>query len=137
MIRDTLQLRTRYGEVDQMGYVYHANHVIYCHQARTELMRKFGIHDSVLEKNGLLLVVANFQIQYKKPARYDELLSVQTSIDRITAARIHFEFAITNSKNELISSASSMVAFLNSTTERPIRAPSFLLKAFYANIDNQ
>ena len=50
LIENTIQLRPRYGEVDQMGYVYHANYVSYCHQARTELLRRLNIDDKTLEK---------------------------------------------------------------------------------------
>lgn len=130
MIRDTIQLRPRYGEVDRMGYVYHANHVIYCHQARTELMRKYGIEDAVLEKNNILLAVVDFQITYKCPASYDEQLTIDTIIDKTGAATIHFKFEITNSKKKLICSATSSVAFLNSTTRRPARTPGPVERVF-------
>lgn len=69
MIKDEIQIRPRYGEVDQMGYVYHANYVSYCHQARTELLRKLGVHDRVLEEKNVMLPVISFEIKYKKPAR--------------------------------------------------------------------
>ncbi len=75
MITDEIQLRPRYGEVDRMGYVYHANYVSYCHQARTELLRKHGINDKVLEENKVMLPVISFEIKYLKPAHYDDLLS--------------------------------------------------------------
>lgn len=130
MIRDTIQIKPRYGEVDQMGYVYHSNHIIYCHQARTELMRKYGIEDSALERKNILLAVVDFQIRYKCPARYDENLTVHTTLNKIAAATIHFEFEMTNDKNELICAATSMVAFLNRTSRRPARAPAAVKKAF-------
>jgi len=129
MIRDAIQISPRYGEVDQMGFVYHSNHVIYCHQARTELMRKYGVEDSMLEKRNILLAVADFHIKYRNPARYDERLTVLTILKKVAAASIHFEFEITNNNNEIICSATSKVAFLNKISGRPVRAPAFVKEA--------
>ena len=80
MISDKLQLRPRYGEVDQMGYVYHANYVTYCHQARNELLRKIGIDEIILENKQIILPVISFEINYKKPAHFDELITIKTII---------------------------------------------------------
>ncbi|MGD2034041.1 MAG: hotdog domain-containing protein, partial [Bacteroidales bacterium] len=71
MLKDEIFIRPRYGEVDKMGYVYHANYVCYFHQARTELLRKYGISDSVLEKNNIILPVISMGLKYYKPAYYD------------------------------------------------------------------
>ena len=56
MITDIFKLRTRYGEVDKMGYVYHVNYVTYCHQARNELLRKLGLDEIQLEDKQVILV---------------------------------------------------------------------------------
>ncbi len=134
MIEDTIQIRTRYAEVDQMGYVYHANHVMYCHQARTELMRNYGIQDSVLENNNILLAVVDFQVNFRSPARYDEELTIVTTLKKMAAATIHFEYEITNDNNELICSATSKVAFVDRDSRRPVRAPRFLREAFHTRV---
>ncbi len=126
MITSTIQLRPRYGEVDRMGYVYHANHVNYCHQARTELLRKFGLHDDFLEQNNVMLPVISFDIQYKKPARYDELLNIKTTITEMPKIRFHFEFEITNQEGQLLSKAKSTVVFANWETRLPIVIPGFV-----------
>ncbi len=80
MITDMFELRPRYGEVDQMGYVYHANYVTYCHQARNELLRKLGIDEIKLEKKHIILPVISFEIIYKKPAYYDEHITIKTTM---------------------------------------------------------
>ena len=128
MIEDKLQIRPRYGEVDQMGYVYHANYVGYCHQARTELMRKIGIQDSFLEENKVMLPVISFEILYKKPAHYDELLTIKTLVNEIPEVRFNFEFEIRNEKGEIISTAKSTVVFVESISRLPMNIPDFVLE---------
>ena len=128
MITGSIQLRPRYGEVDQMGYVYHANHVTYCHQARTELLRKLGICDHMLEANKIMLPVINFHIHYKNPAKYDDLLTIKTTIKDLPKVRFHFEFEITNGKGDLICMANSTVVFVDSKSRSPKVVPEFVAK---------
>lgn len=127
MITGKFQLRPRYGEVDKMGYVYHANHVCYCHQARTELLRKLGIHDSMLEANNIMLPVISFAIDYKHPAHYDELLSVKTIVPKLPETRLDFEFEITNEKEQIVCTATSTVVFVDSRSMLPQKAPVFVI----------
>ncbi|WP_303317438.1 thioesterase family protein [Flavivirga abyssicola] len=129
MITDIFELRPRYGEVDQMGYVYHANYVTYCHQSRTELLRKLGINDSKLEKNHIMLPVISFEIIYKKPAHYDELITIQTTIKELPKVRFNFEFEIKNEQNTLLSKAKSTVVFVDSQSRLPINIPYFVENA--------
>lgn len=126
MITDKMQLRPRYGEVDKMGYVYHANYVSYCHQARTELLRKLDIHDDALEENGIMLPVISFEIKYKKPAIYDETLTIITTINEVPQARFMFHFDIYNDKKVLVSKAKSTVVFVDSHTRTPLVAPVYI-----------
>jgi acyl-CoA thioester hydrolase len=126
MITDTYKVRPRYGEVDQMGYVYHANYVTYCHQARTELLRKLGINESKLEKNNVMLPVISFEIIYKKPAHYDELITIKTSIRELPKVRFSFEFEIKDEQHTILSKAKSTVVFVNSQSRLPMRAPNFV-----------
>jgi len=129
MIQNTMNLRPRYGEVDQMGYVYHANYVSYCHQARTELMRNLGIHDQVLEENQIMIPVININLRYLKAARYDELLTIQTTIREMPKIRCHFEFEIRNETNEKICTAVSEIVFVDSISRKPMRVPEIVKNA--------
>ena len=126
MINGKMQLRPRYGEVDQMGYVYHANYLSFCHEARTELLRQYGINDSNLEENDVMIPVISFSIAYKKPARYDEILTIATAIRNFPKIRLSFDFEIRNTKNELICTAASTVVFVNKTSRQPVRLPHFV-----------
>jgi acyl-CoA thioester hydrolase len=135
MIADEIQLRPRYGEVDRMGYVYHANYVSYCHQARTELLRKFGINDSFLEENNIMLPVLSISMNYLKPARYDEILVVKTFIREMPVTRFSFDFVITNESSVKICTAQSTLAFIDANTRKPMKVPDLvkdaLEKQFY------
>ncbi len=129
MIKDIIQLRPRYDEVDQMGYVYHANYMKYYHQARTELLRKYGINDSILEDNNIMLPVISFEIKYKKPAHYDELITISTILKELPRTRLCFEFKITNKTGIILNTAKSVVVFVDSKTRSPVRAPSMVIDA--------
>lgn len=135
MITDEIQLRPRYGEVDQMGYVYHANYVSYCHQARTELLRKIGIHDSLLEENNVMLPVISFEINYKKPAHYDELLTIKTTIKDMPEVRFNFEFEVRNEEGILLTTAKSTVVFVDRKNRFPMGIPDFVEKALKQRIE--
>jgi len=125
----TTQIRTRYGEVDQMGYVYHANYVSYCHEARTEMLRQYGINDHILEKNNIMLPVVRFNIDYKTPSHYDDLLTIETTITEVKGPKMRFEFRIINEKGELVCKACSVVAFVTADTRKPLRVPEMVQKA--------
>ncbi|NPA37781.1 MAG: acyl-CoA thioesterase [Chlorobi bacterium] len=129
MITHTTQIRTRYGEVDQMGYVYHANYVSYCHEARTELMRQYGINDKILEENNIMLPVIRFNIDYKNAAHYDDLLTVETTLTEVKGPKMRFEFKITNEQGKIICKACSAVAFVTADTRKPIRVPELVTTA--------
>ncbi len=124
-----VQVRPRYGEVDQMGYVYHANYVTYCHLARTELLREIGIHDKFLEENGVMLPVISMDLRYLKPGKYDELLTIEASIDELPKVRFSFHFKIYNEEGELLCKAKSTVVFADSLTRKPIKIPKFISDA--------
>ncbi|MFB9055596.1 acyl-CoA thioesterase [Mariniflexile ostreae] len=130
MISDTFKLRPRYGEVDQMGYVYHANYVTYCHQARNEFLRKLGLDEIELEKIHILLPVISFEIIYKKPAFYDELIMITTTVKEVPKVRLSFEFEIKNEQNILLTKAKSTVVFADSKSRLPKTSPGFIENIF-------
>ena len=124
------KIRVRYDEVDQMGYVYHANYVKYCHIGRTELLRTMNIHDNFLEENNIMLPVIDMGLKYKKPANYDDLLTIKSTITDIPRTRLNFKFEIINETEELICIAESTVVFVDSVTRKPMEAPKVILEVF-------
>lgn len=87
-----IQIRVRYAETDQMGYLHHANFLVYFEMARTELLRSHGLTYKDLEAEGNLLVVVRAQCRYYRPARYDDLLVIRTTVVRATGARIDHRY---------------------------------------------
>lgn len=126
MLSHQMQIRPRYGEVDQMGYVYHANYVSYCHQARTELLRTFKIDDAALDAQDVILPVISFEISYKKAAYYDEILRVKVIVNKMPDVRFNFDFEIYNKEDDLVTTAKSTVVFADKKTRYPMNIPDFV-----------
>lgn len=99
MSRSRIQLRVRYAETDQMGVVYHANYLAWCEVGRTELMRQLGFPYAELEKTGTLLVVAEASLRYHAPARYDDLVWVDTAVESVRSRAVTFEYRIAREEN--------------------------------------
>lgn len=87
-------LRVRYQETDQMGVVYHANYLNWFEIGRTEWVRESGICYKELEAKGLLLPVTEVEASFRQPARYDEWITVCTSVAELTGIRVHFQSRI-------------------------------------------
>lgn len=76
-------VRVRYAETDRMGLLHHANYFVYFELSRTEMLRARGITYREVEDAGHLLVIIDLGCKYKKPAYYDDLLTIRTTIERI------------------------------------------------------
>jgi acyl-CoA thioester hydrolase len=120
-------VRIRYGETDQMGVVYHGNYPQYIEIGRIEWLRSLGVSYKKMEEEGVMLPVISLQINYKKPVFYDEIISVKTFIKKMPTASIAFEYEITNSEGELVTTASTVLAFVDMKTKRPMRCPKYIL----------
>jgi len=81
-------LRVRYQETDQMGVVYHANYLNWFEIGRTELIRAVGYPYSRIEEAGLMLPVVRAEVDFKRPARYDDVISVYTRVGDFTGVRL-------------------------------------------------
>lgn len=123
-----ISLRIRYAETDQMGVVYHGNYPQYLELGRVEWLRSLGISYKNMEDNGCILPVISLSINYKKPAVYDELITVTTKLVKIPTVRIEFEYEILGENQELIATANTQLAFLDKSTRRPMRCPDYLLQ---------
>jgi acyl-CoA thioester hydrolase len=126
---DEIQIRVRYGETDQMGVVYHGNYPLYIEMGRIEWLRKLGISYKTMEENGVMLPVISLNINYKKSAVYDDVINVKTQLKNTPTAKIDFEYEITNEKGEILTTASTTLVFIDMKTNRPIRAPQYILEA--------
>lgn len=130
MLVNKTQLRVRYGETDQMGYVYYGNYAQYFEVARVEWLRKLGISYKQLEEDGIMLPVLKLEVNYHKPAKYDDLLTIEASIRKKPSVRIEFDFKIYNTHNELLTTGYTSLVFIDMKRNRPTKAPISILTFF-------
>ncbi len=121
-----IQVRVRYSETDQMGVVYHGNYVPYFEMGRVEWLRNKGVSYKSMEERGIALPIVSMNINYKKPARYDDLLTVKTTFKSQTSVKIEFDCEIRNNENELLTTAHFILVFLDLKTGRPIVPPTYI-----------
>jgi len=88
-------IRVRYAETDRMGLLHHANYLVFFEQARTDLLRDQGLTYREMEDQGFFLVIAKAEVNFKSPARYDDLLTIKTTVVRTTAVRIEHLYEVT------------------------------------------
>ena len=124
---DEIQIRVRYGETDQMGVVYHGNYALYLEMGRVEWLRKLGISYKYMEEKGIMLPVVSLNINYKKPAVYDDVINVKTQLKKAPSAKIEFDYEITNQMGEILTTASTILVFVDKKTNRPVKAPKYIL----------
>lgn len=124
-----ISFRVRYAETDQMGVVYHGNYAQYLEMGRVEWLRQYGISYKSMEEKGIMLPVISLQMNFKKPAVYDDLLTVETILKKTPSVKIEFDFKIFNEANELLAEAEVILAFIDMTTKRPIKCPDYVLEA--------
>ena len=127
MFTHSVELRVRYGETDQMGYVYYGNYAQYLEVGRVEALRTLGFPYRRLEEEGIMLPVRSFNITYHAPAFYDDQITVRTSISEMPTARIRFTYQIHNVAGALLTEAETVLVFVDRESMRPRRAPA----AFY------
>ena len=122
-------VRVRYAETDRMGYVYYGNYSLYYEVGRVEALRQLGTSYKEMEDNGIGLPVYACTIKYLKPALYDDLLVIKTSVKELPTAKISFDYEIYNQKNELINTANTLLVFINMRSNKPCPAPKLLIES--------
>ncbi len=125
MIESVSEILVRYSETDMMGIVYHANYLTWLEIGRTEMLRERGLPYNEMEAQGILLPVLSINVNYRKPARYDDRITIITRMPEKPYVKIKLEYEIKRD-TELLATASSMHAFMNRDTQ-PIKTPRFFL----------
>jgi acyl-CoA thioester hydrolase len=129
MYTHSFEIRVRYSETDKMGYVYYGNYTHYYEVGRVEALRSLGITYRELEDDyKIFLPVTNIQVRYLRPAYYDNLLRLETSIINLPTSKIDFTTVIYNEKNELINQGQVQLCFIDGTTMKKMEAPDFIIK---------
>jgi acyl-CoA thioester hydrolase len=127
MITHQTEIKVRYGETDQMGVVYHGNYAHYLEIGRLEWLDAIGVSYKQMEANGIMLPVASMDLKYSKPAFYDDILTIKTTLLKRPTASIEFAYEIHNSSCELLTTAHTKLAFVNMKSNFPTRCPQYIL----------
>ena len=128
MYKSETTVRVRYGETDQMGYVYYGIYAMYYEVARVESLRQLGLTYKEIEAMGIIMPVLENRSRFIAPGRYDEELRIVTTLREKPSVRIKFEYEIFNSENTLIHQGETSLAFVDRVTNRPCRPPDAMQK---------
>ena len=129
MITHETHIRVRYADTDQMGYVYYGKYAEYFEVGRVELIRSLGMTYKSVEEGGIIMPVVDLHIQYQRPAHYDELLRVRTTIPEIPRSSFLTTYEVFNEAGQLLVSGAVKLAFIDTARNRPVRAPEYIRQA--------
>lgn len=137
MLESTTTIRVRYGETDQMGVVYHGNYALYLEIARTEALRQIGITYKGIEANGVMMPVVNLNINYKRPAKYDDELTLKVFFRSMPTVKSVIDYEIWNEAGELLCTAETTLVFVDMKTNKVTKCPAALADKFAPFFDEQ
>ncbi|MGC3948374.1 MAG: thioesterase family protein [Chryseolinea sp.] len=126
MYRSETRVRVRYGETDQMGYVYYGMYAMYYEVGRVESLRQLGLTYRSIEEMGVMMPVLENKSRYMAPALYDENLRIVTTLREMPKVRIRFEYEIYNEAGSLLHTGETLLAFVNKATGKPCRPPEVM-----------
>jgi acyl-CoA thioester hydrolase len=127
MITGTSTRRVLYAETDRMGFLYYGNYPAYYEIGRTELLRKLGTSYKILEETGVQMPVRSLEIEYIKPAAYDDLLTIRARLTRMPGVRMHFYYEIENESGEVINRGRTELVFTRISDNKPVRPPDWFM----------
>jgi acyl-CoA thioester hydrolase len=127
MFSATTQIRVRYGETDQMGYLYYGNYALYYEVGRAEAIRQIGFTYRQLEEMGVMMPVAELNSRYYRPALYDDLITVKTILKELSeGSKIQFHSELYNEKGELLNKGVTTLVFYDPKEKKTINMPEEL-----------
>jgi acyl-CoA thioester hydrolase len=127
MFKHQTKVRVRYGETDQMGYLYYGNYALYYEVGRVEALRSLGIvYKQLEEKHELWMPVLHSESKFIKPAYYDEVITIVTQIKELPRARITFFYQLFNEEEDLINEGNVTLCFIDANNKKPLRTPEFI-----------
>lgn len=127
MFSATTQIRVRYGETDQMGYLYYGNYALYYEVGRAEAIRQIGFTYRQLEEMGVMMPVVELNSRYFRPALYDDLITVKTILKELSEGpKIQFHSELYNEKGELLNKGVTTLVFYDPKEKKTINMPEEL-----------
>ncbi len=137
MYSATTTLRVRYSETDRMQYVYYGNYAAYYEVGRVEALRQLGLSYRSLEESGIMMPVLECHSYYHRPAKYDDLLTIKTTIPQMPVLKIKFVYELFDEAGTLLHSGDTTLAFINMASGRPVRAPQAMTDLLAPFFDDQ
>ncbi len=125
-ITSRTQYRILYADTDMMGVVYYGNYGRLFEMGRTEMIREMGMPYIELEHAGIVMPVYSLESKYRNVLKYDELISIETTVKEVPAVRMEFFHKIYNEDGKLAHEAKVVLVFMDMKTGRPVRAPKML-----------
>ncbi len=132
MYTHTTKIRVRYGETDQMGYMYYGNYAQFYEVGRVEMLRSLGMSYQEMEDSGIMMPVLELKCKYIKPAKYDQEITVKVIIDKMPGIRIHFTYELYNEAEELINLGETTLVFVDMEKNKPCLPPEEFLNKMAA-----
>jgi len=123
-------LRVRYAETDQMGIVYYANYLVWFEVARTDLLRTLGWTYREMEGTGVLLPVIEAHCEYRRPARYDDEVTIRTEGRLASPVRMEFNYEVVLDRSQEVAAVGRTVHAATDPQGRPRRLPDRVVEAF-------
>lgn len=131
----TTRYRVRYADTDQMGVVYYGNYPRFYEIGRSEMIRDMGLPYMELEDAGIVMPVYSVECKYRNVIKYDELITIETTLKELPAARIEFFHRIFTEEGILAHEANVVLVFLDMQSRRPVRAPQRLIDVLNAHLN--
>ncbi|HEY6108117.1 MAG TPA: thioesterase family protein [Gemmatimonadales bacterium] len=130
-----MEHRVNYSETDQMGFVYHANYLVWLDMARTEHLRRTGVTYKEMEQEGVFLAVTEAHIRYRQPARYDDLVRIRCWVRDLASRRAIFGYAVERAETgELLATAETALIALD-RRHSLTRIPAHVMERLHATAD--
>ena len=123
----SVKIKVRYCETDQMGLVHHGSYINYFEEALISWISNLGFSYSEMEKSWIILPVSKLNVSYLRPAYFDDELVVNVELAELPTSRLIFNYTIKN-KEEVIVTGTTVLAFLNKETKKPVRCPDYMLE---------
>ncbi len=120
------EFRPRYSETDQMGVVYYGNYASYFEVGRVELLRQVGMTYAQMEATGTMLPVVHMSIDFKRGAKYDEQIFLETKLIELPTRKISFYHHLRDGSGNTLVTGKVVLVFCDSNTFKPKRCPSDL-----------
>ena len=128
MYESITQIRVRYGETDQMGFLYYGNYALYYEVGRAEAIRQLGFTYRELEEMSIMMPVVELNSQYFRPAMYDNLITVKTILKELPeGSKIKFHSELYNEKQELLNRGVTTLVFYDPQQKQKVNMPQQLM----------